>query len=243
MSLEQQIGALVKASENLTGAVNGKIGDIDKEVEIAKAKFDKFIIQSRLENAIFRQTKNQYCNLTGTNLDYFAKNAQYTIEVSLYRTIATGVVWSERDAEEKEIMTAMGMAGNQHFQPAIRVMKMVWSNYNSSAHSNYSIYPNPIANISGYITVASYAKLISGSISNMWLDGITDNWSLCGKHYNGRPGAYLHAHPYVGSASGEVLFIWPGVVSGHVPLDKNAPKWGYWPSMYGESPYDAQPGS
>ena len=35
MSLEQQIGALVKASENLTGAVNGKIGEIDKAVEKA----------------------------------------------------------------------------------------------------------------------------------------------------------------------------------------------------------------
>ncbi|MCD9468548.1 hypothetical protein [Photobacterium iliopiscarium] len=35
MSLEQQIGALVKASENLTGAVNGKIGEIDKKVNIA----------------------------------------------------------------------------------------------------------------------------------------------------------------------------------------------------------------
>ena len=43
MSLEQQIGALVKASENLTGAVNGKIGEIDKEVDAATKKFDQFI--------------------------------------------------------------------------------------------------------------------------------------------------------------------------------------------------------
>ncbi|MCD9539238.1 hypothetical protein [Photobacterium carnosum] len=42
MSLEQQIGALVKASENLTGAVNGKIGEIDKEVDAAKAQFQQF---------------------------------------------------------------------------------------------------------------------------------------------------------------------------------------------------------
>lgn len=42
MSLEQQIGALVKASENLTGAVNGKIGEIDKEVEQAKKEFHSF---------------------------------------------------------------------------------------------------------------------------------------------------------------------------------------------------------
>ncbi|MCF2304913.1 hypothetical protein GLP26_03740 [Photobacterium carnosum] len=43
MSLEQQIGALVKASENLTGAVNGKIGEIDKEVVAAKTKFEQFM--------------------------------------------------------------------------------------------------------------------------------------------------------------------------------------------------------
>ncbi|WP_256382809.1 hypothetical protein [Photobacterium toruni] len=42
MSLEQQIGALVKASENLTGAVNGKIGEIDKEVDAAKVEFEQF---------------------------------------------------------------------------------------------------------------------------------------------------------------------------------------------------------
>ncbi|SKA52655.1 hypothetical protein [Photobacterium toruni] len=234
---------LMDSVRKQTDAVEQSMGKIDQRMLLAERKFSEFITQSRLENAIFRQTKNQYCNLTGTDLDYFSKNSQYPIDISLYRTISTGIVWSERDAEEKEIMTAMGMSGQQHFQPPIRVMRMVWSNYNSSTHSNYSIFPSPIANISGYITVASYAKLVSGSISGMWVDGITDNWSLCGTHFNGRPGAYLHAHPFVGSASGEILFIWPGVVSGHVPLDKNAPKWGYWPSMYGESPYDAQPGS
>ncbi|OBU32248.1 hypothetical protein [Photobacterium kishitanii] len=46
MSLEQQIGALVKASENLTGAVNGKIGEIDKEVEIAKQQFEEFKVSA-----------------------------------------------------------------------------------------------------------------------------------------------------------------------------------------------------
>ena len=40
MSLEQQIGALVKASENLTSAVNGKIGEIDKKVHNSIEKFE-----------------------------------------------------------------------------------------------------------------------------------------------------------------------------------------------------------
>ncbi|MEC6831236.1 hypothetical protein VXS06_05580 [Photobacterium toruni] len=243
MSLEQQIGALVKASENLTGAVNGKIGEIDKEVDAATKKFDAFITQSRLENAIFRQSKNQYCNLTGTNLDYFSKNSQFTIEVSLYREINTGTLFVDRDAEEQEILRSMGMNNVKYFQPKIRVMKLSWSGYEANKHSNYSIFPNPIGNMTGYLTVASYAKLVSGSISGMWLTNVTSEWGLCGNVYGGNPGRYLHAHPVVNTAAGEVLFIWPAIVSGCVPLDRNAPKWGYWPSMYGEAPYDAQPGS
>ncbi|PSU88946.1 hypothetical protein C0W42_11470 [Photobacterium kishitanii] len=243
MSLEQQIGALVRASENLTGAVNSKIGEIDKEVDAATKKFDAFITQSRLENAIFRQSKNQYCNLTGANLDYFSKNSQFTIEVSLYREIITGTAWADRDTEEKEILKNMGMNGVQHFQPKIRVMKLIWSGYQADIHSSYTIYPNPLGNMTGCITVASYAKLISGSISDMWLNNVTNEWGLCGNVYRGGPGRYMHAHPRVNTVTGEVLFIWPAIVSGYVPLDRSAPKWGYWPSIYGESPYDVQPGS
>ena len=243
MSLEQQVTALVASANALTGAVNGKIGQIDQKVAAAEQKFDSNIAQTRLENAIFRQSKNQYGNLTGTSLDYFSKNGQYSIDITLYRTINSGVEWVDRDPEEKEIMTAMGLAGVTHFQPNIRVLKMVWSGYQQGVHSSYSMYPNPIGNQSSYTTVASYAKLISGGISGDWLNGVSGNWALCGKNYSGFPGRYLHAHPRVASASGEVLFIWAATVSGYVPLDKNAPKWGYWPSMYGENPFDAQPGS
>lgn len=58
MSLEQQIGALVKASENLTGAVNGKIGEIDKEVEQAKKEFNQFqsIADNRYLNVVSATT-------------------------------------------------------------------------------------------------------------------------------------------------------------------------------------------
>lgn len=234
---------LIDSVNKQTNAVENKMGDIDNKMAESKKEFDGFMVQARLENAIFRQSKNQYGNLTGTSLDFFSRNSQYTQEVSLYRTIVTGTPWADRDAEEKEIMTAMGMSGKQHFQPAIRVMKMVWSGFQSGVHSNYSMFPNPIGNGSGWLTIASYAKLINGSISGWWLQGINNTWGLCGTHFSGGPGRYLHAHPYVGSASGEVLFIWTGIVSGYVPLDRNAPKWGYWPSMYGENPYDAQPGA
>ncbi|HIF9079947.1 TPA: hypothetical protein ACX6NP_000796 [Photobacterium damselae] len=43
MGLEQQISSLVQASENLTSAVNNKIGEIDKEIDTATKKFNQFI--------------------------------------------------------------------------------------------------------------------------------------------------------------------------------------------------------
>lgn len=60
MSLEQQIGALVKASENLTGAVNGKIGEIDKKVDQSiqdlnnafPSKYKEFALRTHFVNAI-----------------------------------------------------------------------------------------------------------------------------------------------------------------------------------------------
>ncbi|USD30873.1 hypothetical protein J8Z24_18095 [Pseudoalteromonas sp. SCSIO 43201] len=239
----QEIGALIQSVNNMTGTVAGKMGQIDQRMDQAETEFDQFMVQARLENAIFRQSKNQYCNLTANSLDFFTKNSQYTIDVSLYRVINPGTPWSQRDSEEQEILTAMGMTGTQYFQPAIRVMRMAWSGYQSGIHSSYTMFPNPVGNASGMVTTASYAKLVSGSISEWWLYGVTTQWGLCGQHFSGQPGRYLHAHPRVGSDSGEVLFIWPAIVSGYVPLNKNSPKWGYWPSMYGENPYDAQPGS
>ncbi|MCD9516585.1 hypothetical protein GLP23_17180, partial [Photobacterium carnosum] len=50
MSLEQQIGALVKASENLTGAVNGKIGEIDTKVKAATSA-----VPEQIKNSMYVQ--------------------------------------------------------------------------------------------------------------------------------------------------------------------------------------------
>ncbi|EKO3881156.1 hypothetical protein P0F40_002923 [Vibrio metschnikovii] len=43
MSLEQQVTALVEASNNLTSAVNNKIGQIDQRVTQAEQEFDQFV--------------------------------------------------------------------------------------------------------------------------------------------------------------------------------------------------------
>ncbi|MFA0222072.1 hypothetical protein AB4476_21895 [Vibrio splendidus] len=244
--LQQAISASLQqteASKAVTSEVNQKMGKIDNEVAQAKAKIDSYVAGARGEYGITRQSKNQFGNLTGDSLDFFAKNSGFDIRVSLYKTIVTGIPWAERDAEDQEILKAMGRSGIQHFQPSIRVMKLVWSGFDSKENSSHSIYPSPIISGSTSVTAGSYAKILSGEIHGHWLGSVTREWGCCGTRYKCSPGRYVIAHPYVKTPSGEVLFIWPGVVSGYVSLDKDSPKWGYFPSLYGESPFDVRPGS
>ncbi|MEG3220714.1 hypothetical protein PD716_08730 [Vibrio gigantis] len=244
--LQQAISASLQqteASKAVTSEVNQKMGKIDNEVAQAKAKIDSYVAGARGEYGITRQSKNQYGNLTGDSLDFFAKNSAFDIRVSLYRTIVTGTDWAERDAEEQEILTAMGRAGAKHFKPNIQVLKMVWSGFDSENHSRYTMYPNPVMTASTIVTAGSYAKLLSGDVRGAWLNGVTREWGCCGQHYNPVAGNYVHAHPGPYSSSGEVLFLWPGAVSGYVSLDKENPKWGYFPSLYGDAPFDTKSGS
>ncbi|MEZ8781851.1 hypothetical protein [Vibrio splendidus] len=244
--LQQAISASLQqteASKAVTSEVNQKMGKIDNEVAQAKVKIDSYVANARGEYGITRQSKNQYGNLTGDMLDFFSKNPGFDIRVSLYRTIVTGTDWVDRDAEEQEILSAMGRSGAKHFKPNIRVMKMVWSGFDSENHSRYTIYPNPVMTASTGVTTGSYAKILSGDIRGSWLGGVTRDWGCCGQYHTPAPGKYVHAHPGPYSSSGEVLFLWAGAVSGYVSLDKEKPKWGYFPSLYGDAPFDTKTGS
>lgn len=52
MSLETQIAALVTAANNLTAAVNGKIGAIDARMDTAEAEFDEWRNQKDVEGSL-----------------------------------------------------------------------------------------------------------------------------------------------------------------------------------------------
>lgn len=231
------------ASQELAQYVSGKMGEIDQRMDVSISELNEFMTQSELQSPIFRQSKNQFCNLTGNTLDAFSKNPHFTIDVSLYRIIENDLLWENRDIESQEILTSMGMHGVRYFQPQIRVMAMKWSGYRAEIHDNYTMYPNPETNHSGFTTIASYAKLIHGSISGFWLNGINRDWGICGIFNEGEAGRYFNAHPHVDSPSGEVRFIWPAIVSGKVTIDRNNPRWGYWPSIFSGKPFDITPGS
>ena len=241
MTIEQRLADAVQASNQLTEVVQNKINDINQQLKVAEERFNDFMLEARKERPFYRQSKNQFGNLVDKMLDGFDKSKAFSIDVSLYREIKTGIDWEQRDNEEKEILTCMGLKGHTFFQPKIRILRMVWSGYDQEKHNSNCIWPIIPANRSVPVTAGSYAKLISGDIRSTWLNGVHHGWAVCGATYESQPGLYFHAHPYVYSPAGEVLFFWPAVVTGYVPLDRDKPLWGYYPSMHGENPFDTDP--
>ncbi|WP_046005605.1 hypothetical protein [Pseudoalteromonas rubra] len=247
--LQQTNSELVSANNALTATVTGKMGEINTALNEARTEVtsklaqasntvNSYVSDARQEMPFIRLTKNQFGHLTtdGKLADHTI-NPNVDISFEEYRTIETDIPWASRDDEEKEILTAMGMAGYRHMKPApIRIIKMRWQDLVVDPEKEaYAFYQ--IIHGSNKVTVACYAKLLSGSAYGNGFNGLTNEWGLCGNHYGGNPGAYVHSHPILNSPSGEVLFAWYGAVAGFAPLDRNNPKWGYFPhiaSAHGE---------
>lgn len=216
------------SANDLLQYFQGAKNSIEQAKTKSQSDVDSYLESARLENAIYSQSKNQSGNITALSLDNYSINNAFTIEFSLYRDITTGIPWVDRDAEEKEILIAMGMAGKQHFQPSFRVIKMTWSGWDSSK-KNHTFYQQVNNNV--MLTQGCYAKKISGEIWGHGFTGINSVWGICGSHATPTPGGYTHTHPQVSSASGEVLFVWMAAVSGYVSIDRNNPKWGFYPAI------------
>lgn len=229
MAVEQDLAAVVEAANALTATVDNKIQDIDQKVNEKTGELDQYLLNARMEYPFFRLTKNQFGTVTNGILDHYATNGLFSITFSDYRTLYTGTVWEERDAEERDILTAMGLAGQQYFSPDIKVTRMRWSGCDAHLGGPYRHTFNQHVPFANVMTCASYAKLLSGGLEGLGFAGITKEWGLCGTHIGGGAGSYTHNHPYATTPSGEVLFIWYASVSGLVPLDRTNPRWGFYP--------------
>lgn len=179
-------------------------------------------------NPFWRQSKNQIGKVTEGQLEGFTINTAIDLRFSVYKTIKTGVLWKDRDNEEKEILMAMGKKEAVHFYPSeFNVVKMTWS---TPTEGKYWSFYQFIA-YNNWVTFASYAKLISGNISGSYFGGITNEWRLCGEHTNLQSISYAHPHPYPETASGEVLFCMLANIVGKFPLNPNHPTFGYLPYL------------
>ncbi len=220
MAFEQDITALVTATDQLTGVVDNKIGEIDSRVTQAEGQVNAYIANARTELPFYRLTKNQVLSGTDQSIpSYWRSGAGMTF--TLIQSVNTGIEWADRTPEEQSLLTAMGKSGIKHIYQNFNIWRMDWI----SAEPIYTMYQR--INMSTPSTTAAMTKLLSGIIDGHWANGVTSEWKLTGS-YHGRDNlSYRHPHPYKRSETGSLLFALPATVAGHVPLDANV--WGTFP--------------
>ncbi|WP_028864309.1 hypothetical protein, partial [Psychromonas aquimarina] len=140
MSLEQAIGELVKSNDAMAQSMEKKAGEINNALSQQELKVADYLAGARLEAPFYRLTKNQYGNLADGLLEHYSINNAFPITFEVHRTITSGVNWALRDAEEQEILTAMGLGGGQSFIPSIPIIKMSWSGYTGVFPGNHTFY-------------------------------------------------------------------------------------------------------
>ncbi len=202
---------------------------------------ERYYLKSEIDNKAYgypywRLSRNQLGTITNGRLDYFVINPNITISFEIYKTIHSDVPWENRDAEEQEILTAMGRYGQRYFYPPyFNIVRVRWSGV---IDNNYTVEKYWLfywfINYHNFVTVGCYSKLINGGISinnGAYFEGITDKWGLCGVTYSLEDTSYIHPHPYPSSESGEILFCMLANVAGRFPLDRANPRWGYLPYL------------
>ncbi|MEN3809805.1 hypothetical protein ABH309_06220 [Chromobacterium piscinae] len=226
MSLESSIADLVRASTELTSTVRGKSAEIDGKVAATTAELENWRSAARWEFPFHRITANQFGNILNSALVGWRVDGGTTVTVTVKREILSGVAWSARDPEEMTILTAMGMTGVKDFLPGvIRVLSLTWS---KNAGAPNTLLPFQVLPMRQHMTVACYARLISGAADGCYLSGITSEWRQCGGYIgNVHGGGYAHIHPSGITDTGSLELILPGAVAGHFPLNPSSPTWGW----------------
>ena len=241
MSLETQIAALVTAANNLTEAVNGKMGQIDQKVDAAEASY--LLQLEDLKNRLPRLgvTKNMLmrdaaANGRPDNWGFHAEVSLTKLETISQASEAAGrpaadiALLAAIEADVKEIYPDFDIQKSQYYRQDFDVWKMQWA-ANAVPGSAYLAYPyasdyngNAEAAVSvplnSYVTVAGFVRIVEGSLTgDSWATGArAGKWTWCSSVMapTRRFGAYSHLHPSRSSGSGVVEVALAGACTGVV---------------------------
>ena len=229
MSLEQQIGALVKASENLTGAVNGKIGEIDEQLRLSIDKINQHLDVTKTMLPRILMTMNQTL-VAGDDLLPLNFNVNANVTVTKVIDIAEGP--GSRDIAQKQMLQEIEMdlnvdlRINEFYRKSFSIYKLAWSN-----NVGWLAFPvaaddklSPRVPLNTYFTIGAFVKIVSGSLGGAWANGaVFGKWCFCStKNSPAGFGTYTNLHPITNTESGEILVALPAAITGHID---NATEW------------------
>jgi hypothetical protein len=238
MSIEQQIGTLVEASNDLTKVVNGKVGEIDKRVEQAESEYGSFIAEARGEMSHILVSRNQIMEPTNSS----SIKGFTTIGLSSFEVIKEATIYAKPSNDTDH--TGNGCAAdfrNNVFSGYVNkpfyILRLKWTR-STLAHparldNNYSQGYQQ-----GAVTTGCYLRILSGDVEGSMKPLIEygDGWKFYGmrRRVSNINDAFYGSHTKLGlssqpGTSGEALICLFGSVSGYVPYENNI--WGVFPEF------------
>lgn len=232
MSLESQIAALVQASNNLTDAVNGKIGEIDNHLNQSSQEINRQLEQTKYMLPRIVITKNQSLSVPSGQSLPTGLSIHWEVACSVYKTIPSDI--AKRSAEhiallqEIERDTSANLRVNDFYRKDFNIVKLSWTSM--VGNSAWLAFPNsvdsdtiPSVPLNTFLTVGALVKVLSGSISGAWGTGARlGKWTFCNEKLSPSGfGTYTHLHPMRNSQSGEILVAFPAAITGHIEKLEN----------------------
>lgn len=233
MSLEAQIAALVQASNNLTAAVDGKIGEIDNHLNQSTQEINRQLEQTKYMLPRIVITKNQSLAVPSGQSLPTGLSTHTEVACSVHQAIPGGP--AQRTAahiallQEIERDTSANLRINEYYRKDFNIVKLSWTAIANPA-SGWLAFPNsvdsdtiPSVPLNTFLTVGALVKVLSGSISGAWGTGARlGKWTFCNEKLSPNGfGTYTHLHPIRNSQSGEILVAFPAAITGHIEKLEN----------------------
>lgn len=233
MSLEAQIAALVQASNNLTSAVDGKIGEIDNHLNQSTQEINRQLEQTKYMLPRIVITKNQSLAVPSGQSLPTGLSIHTEVTCSVHQAIPGGP--AQRTAahiallQEIERDTSANLRINEYYRKDFNIVKLSWTTIANPA-SGWLAFPNsvdsdtiPSVPLNTFLTVGALVKVLSGSISGAWGSGARlGKWTFCNEKLSPNGfGTYTHLHPMRNSQSGEILVAFPAAITGHIEKLEN----------------------
>jgi hypothetical protein len=237
LSTEQQLAAVVSAANNLTGVVTGKIGEIDRALEVAQQTYREQLasLNRRLPRLAITKNFTMVPDADGNLVDGWGIHQQVT--TTKLRTItnhseAAGRPQADVDfmrkvqADVQEQFPDFNIQATEFWRNAIYVWQMKWSENTGSPWLAFpaSVDSSKIGGggtvlLNSTLTMGAFVRVVEGEISGAWSKGAEKGkWRWCSWTIlpTGGFGQYTLIHPMRVTAGGVVEVMLAGACSGVV---------------------------
>jgi hypothetical protein len=237
LSTEQQLAAVVSAANNLTGVVTGKIGEIDRALEVAQRTYREQIasLDQRLPRLALTQNFSMAPDATGNLIEGWDIHQQVT--TTKLRTVTSASQKAGRPSADVDFMQQVqadvreqfpdfDIRAAEYWRNGIHVWQMKWTDNTVSA---WLAYPRSVddGKLSGgrpllmnsTVTIGAFVRLIDGEISGAWSTGAEKGkWRWCSVVMQPTRmfGHYWVIHPMCFTANGVVEVMLAGACTGVV---------------------------